>query len=515
MNTRRVSICAHFRCILAVFLAYFILSACSVVEAVSASNEQVIGGGMGVASAAQATCPNPQNSDLDYNCRLGPTYLIPGLTDLNGWTKPSQYQNILLGDLDGDGVDELVARGAAGIQVYRFDRPRGQWTQVQSRTSPTNKTTILSDAVIGTDAEHRKYWDTIRLGDIDGDGKDELVVRLSTGVVVFRFTPFPQKSDWDSGIWEQVTASGPLADTDAFAHGGHWGDDPSNYSTIRLAPIGRLGAKPTMQLVGRGRDGVELFRWNGTGWTQLTTLPDLSSAEGFDAPEYYTTILIWNDILLARFPSGMRAYEFNASSGPWRLLASDGPLADAAGWNKPEYYSTIQLFHFRSGGGGGDIPLFAARGSNGVEVCGLFSRTWLTFVPPDNVRPLSDADGFAQPQYYRTIQSADIDGDGFDELLARRAGGIVIYRLDPDSDKWSGPISADEPALADDPWAKDTSYYTAIKTVRLDPTRRRAPCWRAGLMESARGASTPAPRPGRGTCPTGTSRPWMRPPSPL
>jgi hypothetical protein len=461
-------ICAHFRWILAAFLAYFILPACS--------NEQVIAVGRGVASAAQATCPNPQNPDLDYNCPLGPTYLIPGLTNLNGWTNPAQYRNILVGDLDGDQVDELVALGVAGIEVYRFDRSRGQWTQVQSSTSPNNKTTILSDAVIGKDAAHQKYWDTIRLGDIDGDGKNELVVRLSTGVVVFRFTPFPIKQDgtWDSGIWEQVTASGPMADTDCFSNGKCWGDDPGYYSTIQLAPIGRLGAKPTMQLVGRGGDGVELYRWNGSGWTKLTTLPDLSDAEGFDAPEYYTTILIWDespDLLLVRGRSGMRAYGFNASSGTWqRRDIGPAPFADAEGWNKPEYYSTIQLFHGIQPGGPG-LPGVAGRGKDGVGVWG-FAGEWFSVLP--SARPLSDADGFAQPQYYRTIQFVQLGNpDGFefprDALLARRAGGMVTYRLDA-QDQWIGPISADEPALADDPWAKDASYYAAIKTARLDPS---------------------------------------------
>ena len=447
--------------ILAAFLACFLLPAFA--------SAQVIGKGKGAASVVQATCPNLQNPDLDYNCSLGPTYLIPGLTDLNGWTNPSQYRNILVGDLDGDQVDELVVRGVAGIEVYRFDRSRGQWTQVQSSTSPNSRTTILSDAVVGTDAAHRKYWDTIRLGDIDGDGKNELVVRLSTGVVVFRFTPFPINKDgtWDSGIWEQVTVSGPMADTDCFSNGKCWGDDPNYYSTLQLAPIGRLGAKPTMQLVGRGADGVELYRWNGSGWTKLATLPDLSSAKGFDAPEYYTTMLFREDLLLVRGPSGMRAYAFNTSPGTWQLLADDGPFPDKEGWNKPEYYSTIQLFR----GLASIFAGFAGRGKDGVAVW-AFDRgspdPWVR-ASPGGAAPLSDAEGFAQPQYYRTMQFADIDGDGFDALLARRAGGMVIYRQAGTGGAWSAPISADEPALADNPWASDPSYYTAIKTARLDP----------------------------------------------
>ena len=37
--------------------------------------------------------------------------------------------------------------------------------------------------------------------------------------------------------------------------------------------------------------------------------------------------------------------------------------------------------------------------------------------------------GWQEPYYYRTIQTADIDGDGAAELLARRSAGLFTYRL--------------------------------------------------------------------------------------
>src|SRR5688572_31923371 len=111
---------------------------------------------------AQSGCPSP-NPASDYNCPVGPDYLIPGLTDLAGWNHRASYHNILYGDIDGDRVDEMVARGTGGIQVYRFDSTAGQWTQLKMLTE------VLSDRQgWGPGAPH--YYDTIRLGDLDGDG---------------------------------------------------------------------------------------------------------------------------------------------------------------------------------------------------------------------------------------------------------------------------------------------------------------------------------------------------------
>src|SRR3954468_9843599 len=42
---------------------------------------------------------------------------------------------------------------------------------------------------------------------------------------------------------------------------------------------------------------------------------------------------------------------------------------------------------------------------------------------------LSDELGWKQPMYYSTIQTADIDGDGQSEVLARWIDGVSIYRF--------------------------------------------------------------------------------------
>src|SRR5262245_26260581 len=54
-----------------------------------------------------------------------PTFVpIPPLNDAGGWYLPQYYTTIRYADVDGDGRAELLARGAAGIQVWDLDRSR-------------------------------------------------------------------------------------------------------------------------------------------------------------------------------------------------------------------------------------------------------------------------------------------------------------------------------------------------------------------------------------------------------
>jgi hypothetical protein len=104
-----------------------------------------------------------------------------------------------------------------------------------------------------------------------------------------------------------------------------------------------------------------------------------------------------------------------------------GPaLSDQSGWNKPEYYSTIQCADLD--GDGQDNLL--ARGYGGMLIWkyNVVSGTWVSL---EGAPEWSDKAGWNHPQYYTTIQCAEIDGYGQAELLARGAGGITVWQYDP------------------------------------------------------------------------------------
>src|SRR5262249_38935597 len=124
------------------------------------------------------------------------------------------------------------------------------------------------------------------------------------------------------------------------------------------------------------------------------------------------------------------------SRGP---VWSDQPINGVGGgWNQPQYYTTIQSADID---GDGQAELLA-RGASGIEV-------W-KFVPGQNYPPdstwtqmsggpdWSDTVGWNLPQYYQTIQCADIDGNGqgtLCELLGQGPDGMEMWAFDwrPDS----------------------------------------------------------------------------------
>jgi hypothetical protein len=55
----------------------------------------------------------------------------------------------------------------------------------------------------------------------------------------------------------------------------------------------------------------------------------------------------------------------------------------------------------------------------------------------DFPKNLSDGAGWAQPQYYSTIQLADVNGDGRAELIARSPISVLTWGYDPSPQRWA------------------------------------------------------------------------------
>jgi hypothetical protein len=449
-----------------------------------------LGSGGSEARAQASGCPNDDEL-ADYNCPVGPSYLIPGLTDLNGWSDRAHYRNILTGDVDGDGIDEMVARGVGGIQVYRFDSSAGQWSQVK-----VNR--ILPDQAGWA---NRQYYDTVRLGDIDGDGRAELVARSGDGILVFKYMV---KSP-DEGGWNQITTSGPMKDSDCFSGQGEnnypgkgsvpcWNDDPAYYSTIQLAPLGPqkgpAGDKPTMQLIGRSGYGLEVYKWTGSGWSKVATNTFLGDRYlghpviGTNPPDDYTTptddryyrnILVWDaKTVVARDSHGLQVFELDGGQFGPKFAASDGNAPFAEPQNASTY-STLQLLRGAGPKGGPAVsgPVVLGRGTGGLQLWNWTGTDWKNLITDGSAPPLTDNDGFNNRVYYRTIQAADVNGDGRDEVLVRASNGMLVVRLDAAGNGWGSFLSVNRPALANDPWS-DPAYYSTIKTAKLGKSNARS-----------------------------------------
>ena len=159
----------------------------------------------------------------------------------------------------------------------------------------------------------------------------------------------------------------------------------------------------------------------------------------------------------AACPSADTSYTGNC--GPMFAVPS---WTDAGGWNEPSQYSTIQLADVN--GDGKDELL--GRSDAGIQIY-RFDTTlgeWRPQVDGKGVPQLlndfasflpsneSDPHNPNNPQYYSTIQAADIDGQPGAEILGRFWDGMRVYKYNPpngggiDGGSWSrigtaGPFS--------------------------------------------------------------------------
>jgi hypothetical protein len=130
-------------------------------------------------------------------------------------------------------------------------------------------------------------------------------------------------------------------------------------------------------------------------------------------------------------------FDYNGACGPEFESPAWG---DAAGWAEPSKYSTIQLADIT---GNGKDELIG-RNDDGLEIW-TFDTTLGQWRPAMNANdrpevlrdfrsplPNEDVRGSAEdPSIYRTIQTADLDGNGQSEIIADFPDGVHVYRYTP------------------------------------------------------------------------------------
>ncbi|MCU0309139.1 MAG: VCBS repeat-containing protein [Thermoleophilia bacterium] len=302
-----------------------------------------------------------------------------------------------------------------------------------------------------------RAWATIQLGQVDGQGGLDLIGRDSLGLWVHRF-------DADLGQWTVAGDGGPAANLqDALG----WGK-PRSYETIQTADVTGDGRA---EMLARGAEGVEVHTWDPTAqvFTRLDRGTDLpfSDAAGWDDPQYFETIQA-ADVdgdrraeLMARTAGGLQTYRFAPATGSWARVG--GALTDLGpGWGRPSSYRTIQTADID---GDGDAELIG-RGPAGLLTFDWTAQGWTRLGDPI---PLLDSDGWGDEANALTIQAADLDGDRAEELIARADDGLLAWKY---TTAWV-PLrdGANETVLAD---LSDTAgfgvpqRYATIVTGQMD-----------------------------------------------
>ncbi|MCC5952536.1 MAG: VCBS repeat-containing protein [Acidimicrobiia bacterium] len=384
---------------------------------------------------------------------LGPAFTLPSWGDGSSWSDESSYSTIQFSTIAGAGVGVLLGRSPAGLETWQFTRYpdysplTGYWHPLDSNPNFSNAN--------GWDAP--KYYETIQTADITGSGTKHLLARSDVGLETWEWTP-------EGNTWVHLATDDDYSD--------HFGwDDPQFYETIQTTDAD-TSERPAM-LVARGGGGIVTRQWDNTSntWQTLSVYsPAWSDDAGWDYVSAYSTIQT-GDItgdgtaeLIGRGPEGLEIYSWDGANSGWFQLYSDASFADAHGWDEPQYYETIQTGDVT---GDGSAELLA-RGAEGLIVMSWdWNSSTLTQVSVDT--NFSDANGWDHAEFYETIQTADVTGDGAAELLARDHLGLNTYRLDPTTGTWT-ELATGSPAMSNDAgWDHPSRYLTITPSTDYNP----------------------------------------------
>ena len=339
-------------------------------------------------------------SPTGFSCTLGAsaassfaaTVLGPALTDSSGWADLSNALSMAMGDLDGDGRDDLCARANAGVRCWR-----------------SLGTGFASPAIVGppfSDASGfgaRQYYTTFRLADVNGDGKADACIRTATR--------FRCDLSTGAGFAGQVVATG-LSSAAGFSAQSAWG-------TLQMGDVNGDGRADVCAR--NPTRGMQCWLSDGAAFSTLIEGPAWTDAAGWAASKYWRTIRL-TDVngdgradLCARTARDFRCH---LSTGRAFGRAMVGPpLANDQGWGDISNFETIRLADID---GDGDRDL-CARGDLGIT-CWPFTHD--DFGAAMRTTRFSDASGWAPERFHSTIHFADLDGDGRADLCARASAGL-------------------------------------------------------------------------------------------
>jgi hypothetical protein len=390
---------------------------------------------------------------------LGPAIAGPPLSDASGWSDLTNLP-FVFGDLDGDGRTDLCARANAGVRCWRS-------------TGGAPGTVAFGPAIVGppyadaTGFAARQYQSTLRMADVDGDGRSDVCIRTAT-----RFRCDLSTGD---GFGAQVVATA-LSNATGFSA-------QNAYGTLQM---GDLDGDGKADVCARSPvKGMLCWKSNGTAFATEIQGPDWTDAAGWGAAKYWRTIRL-ADVdgdgkadLCARTAKDFRCYR---STGKAFSRAIIGPkLGNANGWHDATNYETIRLADID---GDGDLDL-CARGDAGVTCWPFTGAGFGPAIPSTN---FSDGAGWSKERFYATMRLADIDGDGRADLCARASAGLRCHLgLSPSG----APFG---PTLVGPAWSDASGFDTLATygTLAMDPL---PPALGAGLMPHA--LSTHAPLPAR------------------
>ncbi len=363
-----------------------------------------------------------------------------------GFDGETVHPTLRAGDVNGDGRADFCMRASTGI-VCQVSKASGGWASVAGPG--------WSDAT-GWNAP--KFAETIRLVDVNGDGRDDLCARAAKGVVCHLST--------GAGFAGEI--AGPAwSDAAGF-------DRPRTWSTLAFADVDGDGMRDACI---RSADGVQCARFDGTTFSAPFAGPAWSDDSGWGDVKYFTSVR-FADVdgdgradVCARGIAGLRcALSTGVGFGP-EILAN--AMKDADGWSAEKYRATLRVADV-NGDGRADL---CARAALGLRCYGFENGAFASVL---SSTVLADSDGYDVSGRYETIAFGDVDGDGRADVCARDAQG---YGCSPSADGSTGALHHVSEYGDSQGW-NDSMYYASLRMG--GPSARRAvPAGDAGTVSDA------------------------------
>ena len=362
----------------------------------------------------------------------------PTLQDSSGWGDPTNHGTIRMGDVSGNGMADICARANARIYCWLADGDGFE----QRIDGPE-----LSNADGFDDI---RYFSTIRLADVTGDGRADICVRTPDD-----FRCYPSQGD---GFGDPII--GPSMSDDS-----GWGV-PWHYGTIRMGDITGDGRA---DLCARRNAGFACWPSEGDGFGSRIDGPQWSNANGWRDLKYWSTIELV-DIdgdgladVCARGPDGIVCH---LSTGDGFGPEIEGPpLADSSGWDNYSNYSTLRFADVAGDG----TRAVCARANAGI-------RCWIWDGEGFDTRitaGMNNDNGWFRERFFRTIRFADVTGDGRDDLCARASVGILCW---PSTGDGFADDPVEGPTWSDAVGWNDPDYYTTIRLATPPPACPQGDC---------------------------------------
>ena len=306
---------------------------------------------------------------------------------LTAWNEANQWRDVKIADINGDGLDDVVGR------IGTSNSHQGEWW---SAISSVNGTSINKKLTTWNEANN---WIDVQIADINGDGQDDIVGRVSEG--------------WARGQWWAAVSNfdGTVTNQKLTT----W-NESNEWRDVQIADINGDGRD---DIVGRVSEG-----WARGQWWAATA----KTGGSF----YNQRITQWNE---ANDWAGIRIADINGDGrddivgrisagnnyqGEWwgAISNADGTVTNKklTSWNEFNNWTDIRIADVN--GDGRDDIVGRISASNNRQ-----GEWWAAISNPDGTVTNKRLTQWNEANEWRDIRIADFEGDGRDDIVARASTG--------------------------------------------------------------------------------------------